>query len=315
MWVGAGAGDGATGDHASTASSRAGSSSSSDSGTTPSRPAAAGASVAAPRCLRGRPLGVLPSAASGWAAVLAYGEGALLSHRSAAALWGSPAAGGADRRHGAMGRQGPSRRERDLDPPRPAPSRGPARRGGDPGHHRRPHAVRPRRSRRFRAARGAVGRSGSGSSCCELRRGRARLRARLRPPRPQADSAASLAEARASRGPARRSRTASSASPPLRPAAAHSTNVERPRHEVDVALARRQADRRARQLGNSTATAPPSARPRPATPDLLVAGYRTIRVTHDRLDDPSRQPPTALRRASIRGDVCALRLAPAAGSY
>lgn len=46
-----------------------------------------------------------------WAAVLAYGEGALLSHRSAAALWGL-----ARQRPGAvdvtapMGRQGPSRR-------------------------------------------------------------------------------------------------------------------------------------------------------------------------------------------------------------
>ena len=235
-----------------------------------------------------------------WAAVLAYGDGALLSHRSAAALWGSP-----------------TRHEPDVDVTRSAGRQGLRRREGiwihrgrcipedrderarDPGHLGRPHALRPRRSRRAsqrlehaweEADRLKLLQLGEIERVCERGYGRRALKPIRR----------LLAEARAAAGPARRWRTASSASAATTTCRRASTNVTVLDREVDVLwpAARLIVELDSWEFHSHRAA---FERDRARDTRLLVAGYRTIRVTHDRLDDEAATLAARDPRAPARG--------------
>ena len=166
-----------------------------------------------------------------------------------------------NRRHRTRWMARPAAARGHLDPSRQASPRGPGRTGGDPGHQRRSHAVRLRRSRRLRAAGASLG-GGGPAQAAAAGRGRTGLRARLRPARLETDQAPARRSPRRHPDPL----PARGSLPELRPllrAAAAQHQRRRPRQRGRRALARRQADRRARQLGIPQPPCRLPARPSP----------------------------------------------------
>ncbi len=149
-----------------------------------------------------------------WAAVLAYGDQALLSHRSAAAFWelAKPRSSPIDVT-APVGWQGLRRREGIWIHRGKLHPEDRAERAGIPVTSiARSHAVRLRRSRRLRAAGASLG-GGRPAQAAAAGRGRTGRRARLRPARLETDQAPARRSPRRHPDPLPRSRIASRTSP------------------------------------------------------------------------------------------------------